>query len=80
MFAALRFRRLNPQAYEQSKMKLKGPFYYIAPIIGLLLSVIIIAILLVDLSAHEYGMLFMVIFIGWTAGGAVYAAIKLRKQ
>jgi basic amino acid/polyamine antiporter, APA family len=80
MGAALRFRRLNPRAYEKSKMKLKGAFYYIAPIIGLLLAAIIIAILLVDLSAHEYGMLFLVIFIVWTAGGAVYAAIRLRKR
>jgi APA family basic amino acid/polyamine antiporter len=80
MGGALRFKRLNPRAYEQSKMKLKGAFYYIAPIIGLLLSAIIIVILLVDLSAHEYGMLFLVIFIVWTAGGAVYAAIKLRKK
>ncbi len=80
MGAALRFKRLNPKSYELSRMKLKGAFYYIAPIIGLLLSVVIIAILLIDLSTHEHGWLFMAVFVLWTAGGAAYAAIRLRKR
>jgi len=80
MAGALRFKRLNPKAYERSEMKLRGALYYVAPIVGLVLSLVIIAILLIDLSTHEYGTLFFVIFLVWTAGGACYSAIKLSNK
>jgi APA family basic amino acid/polyamine antiporter len=79
MGAALRFKRLSPESYARSRVKLKGAFYYIAPVVGLVLSLVIIAILLVDLSGHEQGMLFLGVFLLWTAAGAAYAGIKLRK-
>jgi len=80
MGAALRFRRLNPEAYGRSHIKLKGVFYYIAPVVGLFLAAVIVVILLTDLSTHENGMVFLAIFLIWTAGGAVYAALRLRKR
>ncbi|MBN1685022.1 MAG: amino acid permease, partial [Spirochaetales bacterium] len=80
MGGALRFRSMNPEGYRRSRLKLKGAFYYIAPVTGLLLALIIIVILLVDLSTHESGMLFLSVFIAWTIGGAVYAWLRLRAR
>ncbi len=80
MGAALSFKRLNPENYRRSAFKLKGIWYYLAPVIGLLMAAIIIVILLVDLSNHDNGVLFLTIFVAWTAGGALYAALKLRRR
>ena len=80
MGAALRFKKLNPEGYDRSRIKLKGIFYYAAPSVGLLLSVIIIAILIIDLSTHKNGALFLAIFLLWTAGGAIYAGRRLRRR
>ncbi|MCK4516496.1 MAG: hypothetical protein KAU31_14645, partial [Spirochaetaceae bacterium] len=67
-----------PEIYDRSRLKLKGGLYYAAPIIGLLLSIVIIAILLIDLSSHQHGMIFLAVFVIWTIAGAVYAWLRLR--
>ena len=78
MGAALRLKSVAPEIYDRSRMKLKGGLYYAAPIIGLVLAIVIIAILLIDLSSHQHGMLFLAVFIVWTIAGAVYAWLRLR--
>ncbi len=78
MGAALRLKSVAPEIYNRSRLKLKGGLYYIAPIIGLVLAVVIIAILLIDLSSHQHGMVFLAVFIVWTIAGAVYAWSRLR--
>ena len=78
MGGALRFKSMNPESYMRSEVKLKGVFYYVAPVIGLLMAAVIVVILLVDLSTHKNGMRFLSVFIGWTTAGAVYAWLRLR--
>ena len=79
MGAALRLKSVAPEIYDRSRLKLKGGLYYAAPIIGLLLSIVIIAILLIDLSSHQHGMAFLAVFVIWTIAGAVYAWLRLRR-
>jgi basic amino acid/polyamine antiporter, APA family len=78
MAAALRLKHVAPEIYDRSRLKLKGGLYVAAPVIGLLLSVVIIAILLIDLSSHKNGMAFLAVFVVWTIAGAVYAWFRLR--
>jgi len=77
MGAALRLRGHHPEIYERSTLQLKGFLYFLAPAAGLLLCLLVIAILLVDLSSHRNGFLFLGIFFVWVAAGAFYAAIRL---
>ena len=78
MGAALRLKHVRPDLYERSELKLKGFAYVAAPVVGLVLSVVIIAILLVDLSTHEDGMVFLAFFGIWIAVGAAYARARTR--
>jgi APA family basic amino acid/polyamine antiporter len=78
MGAALRLKHVAPEIYNRSRLKLKGGLYVAAPVIGLLLSVVIITILLIDLSSHQNGMVFLAVFVVWTIAGAIYAWLRLR--
>ena len=80
MGAALRLKKLHPELYSQTTLPLNGALYYIAPSIGLLLCLIVIAILLVDLGSHPGGFLFLGIFVAWVAAGAVYSSLRLRRR
>jgi APA family basic amino acid/polyamine antiporter len=78
MAAALRLRRHFPDVYQRSAVRLRGGMYWIAPIGGLVLCLLVIAILLVDLFAREDAWLFLGVFIGWIAVGAVWAWARRR--
>ena len=80
MAAALRIRKLRPDLYANSHLKLPGVSYVAAPIIGLVLSVVIIVILLVGLSSHEQGFVFLAVFAVWVAAGAIYAKVRLTRR
>jgi APA family basic amino acid/polyamine antiporter len=78
MGAVLRLRNTHPEIYARARFKLKGGFYFAAPIIGILMAVLIIVILLVDLSSHQQGLLFLILFLAWTSLGAVYGYFRLK--
>jgi hypothetical protein len=59
---------------------LKGFFYFFAPAVGLLLCLLVIAILLVDLSSHRGGFVFLAIFVLWVIAGDVYSGLRLRRK
>jgi APA family basic amino acid/polyamine antiporter len=80
MGAALRLRRHHPQLYARSSLQLKGLLYFFAPAVGLLLCLLVIAILLIDLSSHRGGFIFLAIFAGWVVAGAVYSSLRLRRK
>jgi APA family basic amino acid/polyamine antiporter len=80
MGAALRLRNHHPELYRRTTLPLRGALYYIAPIIGLVLCLVVIAILLVDLGYHPNGFLFLGIFAAWVLAGAAYAALRLRRR
>lgn len=80
MGAALRLKKVAPEVYERSRLKLRGGLYIAAPVVGLILSVVIIAVLLIDLSSHRNGMLFLAFFVVWTLAGALYAWLHLHRQ
>ena len=69
----------HPELYARSSIQLKGIFYFLAPAVGLLLCVLVIAVLLIDLSSHPNGLLFLLIFVVWVAAGAVYSGLRLRR-
>jgi APA family basic amino acid/polyamine antiporter len=79
MGAALRLKGRHPELYRQTALPLEGVLYYLAPVVGLLLCVVVIAVLLVDLSSHPDGFLFLGIFAAWVAAGAVYSSLRLRR-
>lgn len=58
----------------------KGFFYFLGPAVGLLLCLLVIAILLVDLSSHRNGFLFLGIFFVWVVAGTFYSAIHWRTK
>ncbi|MFH1435734.1 MAG: amino acid permease [Pseudomonadota bacterium] len=78
MGAALRLRSAHPGIYARSRVKLKGFFYYAAPVAGLLLAALIMVILLIDLSTHDNGVFFIFLFAGWIIVGAVYSFFRFR--
>lgn len=80
MAAALRLRRLHPDLYARAPFRLRGALYWLAPLAGLALCLVIVAILLVDLSGQRDGLLFLALFAGWVAAGAGYAAWRRRKR
>ena len=80
MGAALRLRRHYPQFYARSSIRLKGLFYFFAPAMGLLLCLLVIAVLLIDLSSHRGGFIFLAIFVVWVIVGAVYSGLRLRRK
>ena len=80
MGAALRIRKHHPELYRLTTVPLKGALYYAAPIAGLILCLVIVAILLVDLGSHRNGFVFLGVFAAWVAAGAVYAARVEKKK
>jgi APA family basic amino acid/polyamine antiporter len=80
MGAALRLKAHHPQLYARSSIRLKGLLYFFAPAVGLLLCLLVIAILLIDLSAHRSGFVFLAIFLVWVAVGAVYSGLRLKRK
>ncbi len=80
MGAALRLRKHHPELYARSSIQLKGLLYFFAPAMGLALCLLVIAILLVDLSSHRGGFVFLAIFLVWVLAGAVYSSLKLRRK
>ena len=67
MGAALRLRRRFPEVYQRSTVRLRGAMYWIAPIGGLLLCLLVIGILFVDLFSRDGAWLFLGVFVGWIA-------------
>lgn len=80
MGAALGLRKHHPEIYARSSIQLKGFLYFFAPAMGLLLCLLVIAILLIDLSGHRGGFVFLAIFLVWVLAGAVYAGLRLRRK
>lgn len=77
MGAALRLRSLRPDLYGRSRIRLKGVFYFAAPVAGILLGLLSGVILLVDLASQENGVFFIILFACWVAAGAVYARLRV---
>ena len=46
--------------------------------VGLLFCLLVIGILLVDLSSHREGWLFLAVFLLWGVVGALYARLRLQ--
>jgi APA family basic amino acid/polyamine antiporter len=80
MGAALGLRKRHPELYARSSIQLKGFLYFFAPAMGLLLCLLVIVILLIDLSAHRGGFVFLGIFLVWVAAGALYAGLRLGRR
>jgi APA family basic amino acid/polyamine antiporter len=78
MIAALRLRRHFPDVYQRSTVRLRGAMYWIAPIGGLVLCVLVIAILFIDLFSRERAMLYLGVFAGWLVAGAAWAWLRRR--
>ena len=79
MAAALRLPRRHPEVIARSALPLRGVFAIAAPVGGLLLCLLTVGVLLVDLASRDNGWLFLGIFVVWVAGGAVYAALRIRR-
>ena len=77
--AALRLPKKAPEAYKASTFKLKGPVLYLAVIIGGILSLIVIAILFIDLWSMEMGSNFSYLFLIWLFLGFIYFELRNRK-
>ena len=80
MGAALRLKKHHPQLYARSSIRLKGFLYFFAPAMGLLLCLLVIVILLIDLSSHRGGFVFLAIFAVWVVAGAVYSGLRLGRK
>jgi len=78
MIAALRLRRHFPDVYQRSTVRLGGALYWIAPIGGLVLCLLVVAILFIDLVSRERAMLYLGVFVGWLALGAAWAWLRRR--
>ncbi len=78
MIAALRLRRRFPDVYQRSEVRLSGAWYWIAPIGGLVLCLLVVAILFVDLFSRDGAWLYLGVFVGWTALGAGWAWLRRR--
>jgi APA family basic amino acid/polyamine antiporter len=79
MIAALRLRRHFPDVYQRSQVRLGGAMYWLAPIGGLVLCLLVVAILFVDLCSREHAWLFLGVFVGWVALGVVWAWARHRR-
>lgn len=80
MIAALRLRRHHPEVYARSTVRLGGAWYWIAPIGGLVLCLLVVAILFVDLFSRERALLYLGVFAGWLALGAAWAWVRNRHR
>jgi L-asparagine transporter-like permease len=78
LIAALRLRRHFPEVYQRSTVRLRGAMYWIAPIGGLVLCLLVVAILIVDLLSRERAMLYLGVFTGWLVVGAAWAWLRRR--
>ncbi len=78
--AALNLPKKAPKAYKNSPFKLRGMWLYAAVGVGLLLSLLILCILLVDLLSYTAGMVYGVIFILWLIAGAMLFVYKKPVQ
>lgn len=78
MGAALRLRSKAPEIYQKATFKLKGIWYYISPITGIVLSIVIILILLVDLASQDEGFIFLGVFLMWMISGSWYIYFKSK--
>ncbi|MCK4540755.1 MAG: amino acid permease [Spirochaetales bacterium] len=79
MGAALRFRKVAPEKYDNAYFKLKGIWYWVAPITGIVLSTVIILILLVDLFSQHFGWAYLLFFLFWMVCGVVYTLVYRLK-
>jgi APA family basic amino acid/polyamine antiporter len=79
MGAALKLSSSHPEVYLRSALKLRGAFYFLAPAVGIILCLIVVAVLLIDLLSHTDGLVFLIIFICWLMAGVLYASFK-KKQ
>lgn len=83
MGAAMMLPRRAPEAYAASSFKLKGFWLYLVPILGMLLTVVAIAMLLFDLWSKPIGIIFFYLFLGRLAVGMIFYEWRrrvLRKQ
>ena len=80
MGAALRIPRRHPEIIAGSALPLRGFMAIAAPAAGLVLCLLTVGILLVDLGSRPKGWLLLGLFVAWIAGGAVYAALRLRRR
>jgi basic amino acid/polyamine antiporter, APA family len=78
MIAALRLRRRFPDVYQRSTVRLRGAMYWIAPIGGLVLCLLVVAILFIDLFSRERAVLYLGVFVGWLVLGAGWAWLRRR--
>jgi len=79
MISAMMLKKRRPAEYEKAPFKLRGALYWIAPIGGLLLSVMAIGMLLYDSTHRGYAEL--VFFVGWIiAGVAIFFVLKARME
>ncbi len=78
--AAIQLPKKAPEAYRNSPFKLSGIWLYVATGIGLFLSLLILAILLVDLLSYTAGLIYGVVFILWLIAGAILFVSKSPVQ
>jgi len=80
MVAALRLKRFAPKEYEAAPYKLKGAWYHVAPIVGILLTFLTVILLTTDLFSRPDGVVFAVVFLGLLAAGTAYVLWRGRGQ
>lgn len=76
--AAYNLPKKAPEAYMDSPFKLSGIWLHLSVGIGLLLSVLILAILLLDLLSYPAGVMYGIVFILWLMAGAALFLYKGR--
>lgn len=74
--AAIQLPKKAPEAYQNSPFKLNGVWLYVATGVGFFLSLLILAILLIDLLSYTEGLIYGVVFILWLIAGAVLFLYK----
>lgn len=79
MVASLRLKRHAPKQYEAAPFKLKGIWYTVAPVIGILLTLVTVIMLVVDLFSRRDGVVFAIVFLGLLAAGALYVFVRGKK-
>ncbi len=79
MVAALRLKRFAPAEYEAARFKLGGPWFVIAPVVGILLTALVVLMLVIDLFSRPDGVVFALIFLGLMAVGTVYVLFRGKK-
>ena len=72
MIAAILLPKKAPELYKIEGFRLRGPLLYIAPVIGIISSILLIVILMVDLSWMALP------FVGWLFAGIVFYLVRKR--